>query len=142
MRRIALHNWICIYSTFLLSYGVLRTELLRLEYISTGLVFASITFGIGFIPLGVLFLAYRVRRADDLPHFYLGLIGNSLNTMLFFALPLFFAVFVTRSEWHLELNSPLLFISTVEDAVLVFLSFSAAGMIMVPAVERLLASRL
>ena len=134
-------NGFYINSIFTANYGILRTELLRLDYIKTGFIFSLITLGIVFIPLGILYLTWIVRRSSGLPNLYIGLIGNSSNTLLFFSLPLFLACFATSHEWYSPLHDPFLFVRTVEAAVILFLCLTAFGMAVVPAIERILVGR-
>lgn len=129
-------NGFYINSLFIANYGIFRTELLRLDYIKVGFVFSLITLGIVLIPFGIVYLTWIVRRASKLPNFYVGLVGNSSNTILFFSLPLFFSCFATSYEWSLPLTNPIWLISTVEHAVISVLTLTAFGMIIVPAIER------
>jgi hypothetical protein len=93
-----------INSIFVRNLGIPDTELLRLEYIKTGFTFA-LTLGFVYLPISAFALTYKVRRSSGLPHLHTGAVGNSLNTSLFLAFPLFLAFFITRYEWEMALPS-------------------------------------
>lgn len=130
-----------INSIFLRNLGIPDMEVFRLEYIKVGFVFWLITLGLVFLPLGCFFLTYRVRKASGLPHYHMGAIGNSLNTVLFFAYPLFLAFLATKYEWQLRLGSPIGPIKTVQQGVVAFMAISSCGVILVPFVERIIQRR-
>ena len=126
-----------ITSMFLRNYGIPESELFRLEYIKIGLVYWLITAGTVLIPFGAFFLTRMVRTTSRLPHYYLGWIGNSLNTTIMIGIPLILAFFATRFEWYLPLHRSVLGFRTFDAAVGTGLVISAFGVICVPFLERL-----
>lgn len=126
-----------INSIFVRNYGIPESELFRLEYIKIGFVFWLITSGIVLLPFGAFFLTRKVRMASGLPHFWVGWIGNSLNTTVMLGFPLVLSFFATRYEWYLHLAHPILGCHTLNVAVGLGLAFSSFGVICVPFVERL-----
>lgn len=126
-----------INSLFVRNLGIPPTELLRLEYINIGFSFVLITLGFVLLPIGSFFLTYNVRTASKLPHYYIGLIGNSLNTTLCFSFPLFLAFFATRYEWDMSLYSSVLGFRSFKAAVILFAGLALTGMILVPFLERI-----
>jgi hypothetical protein len=126
-----------INSIFIRNLGIAPTELFRLEYINIGFAFTLITLGFVFLPVGSFYLTYRVRSSSDLPHFYIGLIGNSLNTALCIGFPLFLAFFATRYEWEFILSTPALGLHSFKSVVITIAALSLTGMIIVPFFERL-----
>jgi hypothetical protein len=120
----------------------MRAELLRLDYIKIGFIFTLITLGIVFIPFGIVYLTWIVRRASRLPNLYIGLCGNCVNTLLFFAVPLFFACFATAYEWYSPLKEGFCGIYTIQGAVIALLTLAGFGTVVVPAIERLIVYRL
>ncbi len=126
-----------INSLFVRNLGIAPTELIRLEYINIGFSFTLITLGFVLLPIGAFYLTYNVRSASNLPHFYIGLIGNSLNTALCLGFPLFLAFFLTRYEWNLALSSSVLGLKTFKSVVLAFAALAMSGMILVPFFERI-----
>lgn len=130
-----------INSIFIRNLGITDTELLRLEYIKIGFTFTLITLGIVLLPYGAFYLTYRVRRASKLPHHHLGAIGNALNTTLCLGFPLFLAFFITKYEWEFALSTPILGLVKFRSVVIAFLVLSLTGMIIIPAFERLVATK-
>jgi len=125
-----------INSVFQKNYGIPDAELLRLEYIKIGFVFWLITSAIVFLPVGAFMLTYRVRRESGLPHFWVGWLGNSLNTTVMLAVPLFLAFFGTRYEWYFPLNHALFGFHALNKAVGVALAVSSFAVIILPFLER------
>lgn len=123
-------------SIFVRNYGIPESELFRLEYIKIGLVFWLLNTGIVLIPFGSFYLTYRVRRASGLPHFYVGWIGNSLNTTVMLFVPLVLSFFATRYEWFFPLPNPVLGCNSVNMAVGWGLGIASFGTICVPLIER------
>lgn len=126
-----------INSIFIRNLGIPDTELVRLEYIKIGFTFTLITLGIVLLPFGAFYLSYRVRKSSGLPHYHGGAIGNSLNTTLCLGFPLFLAFFITKFEWDSRLPSSLLGLHTFKSVVILFVVLELNGMIVIPAVERL-----
>jgi hypothetical protein len=124
-----------INSIFVRNLGIPDTELLRLEYIKTGFTFA-LTLGFVYLPIGAFALTYKVRRSSGLPHLHAGAVGNSLNTSLFLAFPLFLAFFITRYEWEMTLPSPVFGLIKLKSASLTAVALSTIGTIIVPFLER------
>lgn len=127
-----------INSIFMRNYGVSDSELLKLEYIKIGFVFALLTLGFVFLPGGVFFLTYRVRKASKLPHYHIGAIGNSLNTILFLGIPLLLALFATQYEFDLPLSRPVWGVQSLKGSLIAFLLLSGFGTIFLPGIERLI----
>jgi len=130
-----------INSIFLRNYGITDSELLRLEYIKIGFVFSLITLGLVFLPLGAFVLTYRVRKASQLPHYHVGAIGNSLNTILMLGVPLFLAFFATRYEWYLKLPVPVFGLKTFQQVIIAFLVVSIFSVVVLPYLERVLTAK-
>lgn len=124
-----------INSIFVRNLGIPDTELLRLEYIKIGFTFV-LTLGFVFLPIGAFSLTYKVRRSSGLPHLHAGAIGNSLNTTLFLAFPLFLAFFITRYEWDSALPSSVLGFTRFKSAALTAVTLATIGTILVPSFER------
>lgn len=124
-------------SIFVRNYGIPETELFRLEYIKTGLVFWLLAGGTVLIPVGAFFLTYKVRRASGLPHFVLGLVGNALNTIVMLWVPLILSFFATQFEWEFALQKPILGFKTLNLAVGWGLAISVFSVIVVPMIERI-----
>lgn len=127
-----------VHSIFARNYGILVAELVRPDYVVIGLTFCLLTASIVFLPLGTIYLTYQVRRKSGLPHFWIGLIGNVANTILFIGWLIFVVVFVTRHEWELKLSYPVLGIHSCSVAIVVALLLSIVGMAGVPILERVL----
>jgi hypothetical protein len=83
----------------------------------------------------------KLNPPSQLPHYHIGAVGNSLNVVLFLGLPLFLAFFATRYEWYLPLSPSVFGLRTFQGVMVVFLSLSAFGVILLPYLERVLASR-
>lgn len=130
-----------INSIFVRNLGIPDTELLRLEYVKTGFTFA-LTLGFVYLPLGAFALTYRVRRSSGLPHLHAGAIGNSLNTSLFLAFPLFLAFFITRYEWEMALPSPVFGLNKFKAAALTAVTLTSIGTVIVPSFERVVDKRM
>jgi hypothetical protein len=130
-----------INSIFVRNLGIPDTELLRLEYIKIGFTFV-LTLGFIYLPIGAFSLTYRVRSSSGLPHFYMGLIGNSLNTTFCLAFPLFLAFFITKHEWDMVLNSRIIVFTSFKSSSLAAVTLFLFGMAVVPAIERLINRRL
>jgi len=124
-------------SIFVRNYGIPESELFRLEYIKTGLVFWLLAGGTFLIPIGAFFLTYKVRKTSGLPHFLLGMIGNSLNTIVMLWVPLILSFFATRYEWYLPLTNPVLGIRTLNVAVGWGLTISVFAVVFLPLAERI-----
>jgi hypothetical protein len=127
-----------INSIFVRNLGIADTELLRLEYIKIGFTFTLVTLGYAFLPVSAFYLTYKVRGSSKLPHLHIGAIGNSSNTALFLAFPLFLAFFITRYEWDLNLPSSVLGFTRFKTAAITAMILSAIGTIVVPYFERLI----
>lgn len=126
-----------INSIFLKNYGIPDAELLRLEYIKIGFVFWLLSSGVVFLPVGAFLLTYRVRKQSGLPHFWIGLVGNALNTIVMLSVPLMLAFFGTRFEWYFPLTEPILGFQKYNVAVATGLAVSAFAVIALPGIERL-----
>lgn len=124
-----------ITSIFVRNYGIPESELFRLEYIKIGLVFWLLASGMVLIPFGAFFLTYKVRSTSGLPHFLLGWIGNSLNTIVMLWVPLVLSFFATRYEWYLLLTNPVLGCHTLNIAVACGLAISSFSVIFLPFLE-------
>jgi hypothetical protein len=129
-----------INSIFVRNLGISDTELLRLEYIKIGFTFV-LTLGFVYLPIGAFALTYKVRGSSGLPHLHTGAIGNSLNTSLFLAFPLFLAFFITRHEWEMALPTTVLGIAKFKSAALTAVALSTIGTIIVPSFERVINKR-
>lgn len=127
-----------INSIFVRNLGIVRAELLKLEYINIGFAFALITIGFTILPVGIFYFTYNVRRASGLPDYHAGAIGNSLNTTLLLTFPLLLALFVTKYEWDLELSRPVLGVTRFSAVAIVSILLWAIGTIFIPFFERLI----
>jgi uncharacterized protein (DUF486 family) len=123
-------------SIFARNYGIPEPTLFRLEYIKIGFVFWLISSGIVLIPFGAFYLTHQVRKSSQLPHFLIGWIGNSSNTVVMLAVPLVLSFFATQFEWHLQLSHEILGFSRLNLAVSWGLAISAFAVICVPVIER------
>jgi len=128
-------------SIFVRNLGIFETELLRLEYIKIGFIFTLIALGLVLLPLGAFYLTYRVRRSSGLPHHHLGAVGNALNTTLCLGFPLFLAFFFTKFEFEFVFPKDILGFVRFKSIVITFSVLSLSGMILVPALERLIAKK-
>lgn len=125
-------------SIFLKNYGIPDAELIRLEYVKIGFVFCVMTMGISLLPLGSFYLTWKIRRASQLPHFFVGWIGNSMNAACCLGIALLSAFLITRFEWKYVFSKPVLGFSNFNVAVGAALGVLAFGMIIVPVLERLI----
>jgi hypothetical protein len=123
---------------FTRNLGISPVELVRLEYISIGAAFTLLTILIGVLPIGAVYLTYRIRKASGLPHLHIGAIGNSLNTILCLGFVLFLALFVTRYEWNLRLPRTVIGLQTFKSVAMTYSVLALCGMIIVPYLERIL----
>lgn len=127
-----------INSIFIRNLGIVRSELFKLEYITIGFAFALIIIGFTILPVGIFYFTYKVRRSSGLLDYHVGAIGNSLNTTICLTFPLFLALFITRFEWDLQLQSPVLGMSRFSTIAVLSLLLSAIGMAVLPFFERLI----
>lgn len=125
-----------INSMFLNNYGIPSTELLRLEYIKIGYVFWLIVCGLVFLPFGAFYLTSKIRRKSGLPHYHLGLLGNSLNVIVMLGVPIALSFLATNFEWDYGLSDSILGFTRFSSAVLVALFISTFSVVILPAIER------
>lgn len=127
-----------INSMFLANYGISSTELLKLEYIKIGFVFWLIVCGIIFLPFGAFYLTSKVRKTSGLPHYWLGLLGNSLNVIIMLGVPIALSFFVTNYEWdYVFPQKTFLGTSSFKTTIIIALGLSTFGIIILPAIERI-----
>lgn len=131
-----------INSMFLKNYGIPGLELLRLEYIKIGFVFWLIVCGLIFLPFGAFYLTSKIRSSSELPHYWLGLVGNSLNVIILLGVPVTLAFFATRFEWKYSFQEPLLGFNSFNHSVSFALALLAVLVIVLPAIERLLIKKI
>ncbi|MCR4277908.1 MAG: hypothetical protein NUV85_02715 [Candidatus Berkelbacteria bacterium] len=125
-------------AVFLGNLGVQIRELVRLDYIRIGFVFTLLSLTVTALPIGAFILTANVRRSSKLPHFYVGLVGNSLNTIVALGYLVFLAVFVTRYETNLVLPNSILGESRFQNLMAFVIVLSIFGMAVVPVLERLI----
>lgn len=128
-----------INSMFLINYGIPTTELLRLEYVKIGFVFWLIVCGVALLPFGAFYLSTMIRKTSGLPHYYLGIGGNSLNVIVMLCTPIALSFLATSYEWNYEFKSPLLFFYSFNSAAITALSISTFAVVVLPAIERVFA---
>ena len=129
-------NGFYINAIFTANYGIFHSELLRLDYIKIGFMFSLLTLGIVFIPFGIAYLVWKVRSASDIPNLYFGFVGNTVNVLLFFSLPVFLACFATADDWYAPLRVEVGPLKDIEAGTLAYVAITAFGTAVVPAVER------
>lgn len=125
-----------INSMFLRNYGIPPTELIKLEYIRIGYVFLLTVFGVSLLPIGAYFLTASVRSASGLPNYWLGLIGNSANVVVFVGVPLGLSLIATDFEWNYRFTDPVLGFSKFSHAVGTAIALSVFLVIFLPWIER------
>jgi uncharacterized protein (DUF486 family) len=126
-----------INSIFLKNYGINTPELFRLEYIKIGFVFWLIICGLIFLPFGAFYLTKRIRSSSNLPHFWVGLIGNTLNIIVMLGVPIALSFLATKFEWNYGFSDSILGFSAFNYAVSFALAVSVFLVVVLPAVERL-----
>ena len=126
-----------INSMFLRNYGIPGTELFRLEYIKIGFVFWLIICGLVFLPFGAFHLTSKVRSSSGLPHYWLGLIGNSLNVIVMLGVPIALSFLATNFEWKYTFANPILRFNSFNYSVSFALGISTFLVVVLPAIERI-----
>jgi len=126
-----------INSMFLKNYGIPETELFRLEYIKIGFVFWLIVCGLVLLPFGAFYLTSKVRSSSGLPHYWLGLIGNTLNIIVMLGVPIALSFLATSFEWKYTFSDPILGFPSFNYSVSFALGISTFLVIILPAIERI-----
>lgn len=126
-----------IHSLFVRNYGMVGSELLRLDYVLIGLTFLFLCGSLVVLPAFSFYLTYRVRRASSLPHFWLGFVGNALNAVVLLELLVLSTVFLTQYEWELSVPAGVWGIRTAGGMVTAGMLVAFAAITGVPVLERL-----
>ncbi len=126
-----------INSMFLKNYGIQGTELFRLEYIKIGFVFWLIIGGLVLLPFGGFYLTSKVRSSSNLPHYWLGLIGNALNVIVMLGVPIALSFLATNFEWNYTFANPILGFESFNYSVSFALGISTFLVVILPAIERI-----
>jgi hypothetical protein len=130
-----------INSMFLNNYGIPGAELFRLEYVKIGFVFWLIICGLVLLPFGAFYLTSKVRSSSGLPHYMIGLIGNSLNIIVMLGVPVALSFLATSFEWKYTFDSPVLGFVSLNHSVSFALSLSTFLVVILPALERTVTKR-
>jgi hypothetical protein len=123
-------------SVFVQNFGIVSSELVRLEYIKIGFMFWLLCVTVMFLPTVLGILTYRIRKKSGISWFWPGLCTNVLCASLFIGIPCILSIFATDVQWSALYKSEVL--GQVEFRIVMFVSilFGALGVIVFPAIER------
>jgi hypothetical protein len=129
-----------IQAIVLRNYGIQELNIFTFQYIEVGITFLLLTLIVTVIPTGC-FLAYKfVREKANLPNYYLGSFGSSINTYHLFLVVAFFALFITQQDWNKYLSITSFSIS-LKEVFSYYVTLALPAVIILPILERKIVNR-
>lgn len=123
-------------SVFVQNFGIVSSELVRLEYIKIGFMFWLLCVTVMFLPATLGLLTYRIRKNSGISWFWLGLTANVVCATLFIGIPCILSIFATDVQWTSTYTSSWFGDVKFRSIVLASIFAGAIGVIVFPAIER------
>ena len=123
-------------SVFVQNFGIVSSELVRLEYIKIGFMFWLLCVTVMFLPATLGLLTYRIRKNSGISWFWVGLGANVVCATLFIGIPCILSIFATDAQWTSTYHSSWFGEVTFRSTILASIFAGALGVIAFPALER------
>jgi hypothetical protein len=123
-------------SVFVQNFGIISSELVRLEYIKIGFMFWLLCVTIILLPTILGLLTYKIRKSSNFKWFWSGFIFNLICSTAFIGIPCILSIFATDTQWTATYINPILGLVEFKMTILASILSGAIGVIIFPAIER------